>query len=583
MSESGELTVAANGTQDENNTGRMLWVTHYLKLNGTIDLIGESQLLQKRYWAAQVNDSELDAASAGYLERDQQGQGNIYRYNDWSSPVGLIGQPQTTPYAVKDVLWHGLISSDPKQITYIGGYDGINSSPIQIAEYWIYAYKNFSGSYYDWVHLMSTGTMLPAEGFTMKGSHQPIAALYDLQNFVFIGKPHNGDIQLPITTGNSYLTGNPYPSALDADQFINDNLSIADGGNAATTTISGSLYFWDDWEDNTHIYNQAHAGYAIYTKAGGVYAPNYNDTGELGNKRPGQFIPVAQGFFVDGEGAGSTIKFDNDQRVYKTEADPAQSIFFKPSGKDQQKASEINTDDRLKIWIGFNAADNFHREILLTIDERATDAIDIGFDAIMEEALPNDIYWVLGDDKLVIQAIGELTLERVVPIGIKSMGDGPMEIKVDSIANPYPVMEVYLRDNITMDTYDIRNGTFEITLEEGYFNDKYSLVFKSKFTIEEEPVEEEDQGEVLGVVSEEVISELLIFVGEYNELLRIKRPEEMIINKISLFNIIGQQIQVWTANLEEQEIDLPINVDTGVYVVLLETNKGKILKKVIIE
>ena len=179
---------------------------------------------------------------------------------------------------------------------------------------------------------------------------------------------------------------------------------------------------------------------------------------------------------------------------------------------------------------------------------------------------------IIEGDKLAIQAIGELSTDRVVPIGIKSMGDGPMEIKVDSIANPYPGMEVYLRVNSTMDTYDIKNGAFEITLEEGQFNDKYAVVFKPK-----------DEGEVLGEEYEEVISELVIFIGDNNDLLRIKRPEEMIINRISLFNIIGQQIQAWGTNLDASRIDLPINVETGVYVVLLETNKGRILKKVIIK
>jgi hypothetical protein len=75
--------------------------------------------------------------------------------------------------------------------------------------------------------------MNAAEGFTMKGSHQPIVAAYDKENFVFIGKPHNAEIQLPINDGNSYLVGNPYPCALDADDFILDNLD----------STSGVLYF----------------------------------------------------------------------------------------------------------------------------------------------------------------------------------------------------------------------------------------------------------------------------------------------------------------------------------------------------
>ena len=79
------------------------------------------------------------------------------------------------------------------------------------------------------------------------------------------------------------------------------------------------------------------------------------------------------------------------------------------------------------------------------------------------------------------------------------------------------------------------------------------------------------------------INEVLIFIGEYNELLRIRKPGELTINNVSLFNMIGQQIQTWKPSLGINEIDLPIHVDTGVYIVLLESNKGIITKKVIIK
>jgi hypothetical protein len=198
------------------------------------------------------------------------------------------------------------------------------------------------------------------------------------------------------------------------------------------------------------------------------------------------------------------------------------------------------------------------------------------------------MYWILGEDKLIIQAIAALSAERVIPIGIRSKGDGPIEIKVDTIVNPYANMEVYLRDNATMETYDILNRTFSIALEEGEFNEKYSVVFKPKAEIEEvpvieEPLPEEDEGEVLGEVYEAEINELVVFVDDYNELLNIKRPEEMIINKILFFNMIGQQLGAWNTKLGDSQIHLPINVNSGVYVILLETNEGRILKKVIIK
>lgn len=83
ISTAGKLTIAdpVATTPIENNDGQGLWITHYLKLNGTIDLVGESQLVQKRYFPSQFIESMLDVASTGYIERDQQGKRNSFNYN----------------------------------------------------------------------------------------------------------------------------------------------------------------------------------------------------------------------------------------------------------------------------------------------------------------------------------------------------------------------------------------------------------------------------------------------------------------------------------------------------------------------
>ncbi|WP_157514466.1 LamG-like jellyroll fold domain-containing protein, partial [Mangrovimonas sp. TPBH4] len=71
--DTGEITITNTGPQDETNSGHSLWVTNYLKLDGQIDLIGESQLVQKRYNTNQLNESILEPTSSGFIERDQQG------------------------------------------------------------------------------------------------------------------------------------------------------------------------------------------------------------------------------------------------------------------------------------------------------------------------------------------------------------------------------------------------------------------------------------------------------------------------------------------------------------------------------
>ena len=395
----------------------------------------------------------------------------------------------------------------------------------------------------------------------MKGSFTKDEWVSNYQNFVFKGKPHNGDIELPITNGNDYLVGNPYPSALDADQFILDNLDSTTGG----------LEFYEDWsDDETHIQSTASAGYAYYNLSGGVgsgVAVNINNSNESGSKIPSKYVPIGQAFWVVGDGGGM-VKFNNNQRFFVKEDVPSASIFFKGAKSKSNKSNNgigVEPDNRLKLRIGFETSNVKNRQLLLTIDNRATDKIDKGFDARVSTFQDNDLYWLNEGEKLVIQGIGELSRETIVPVGINLKEKGIINIKVDTINNPYEGMEVFIRDNITKDVYDIKNGEFEIELEAGEYNSKYSIVFKPKYDFSEE--------------DEILENNLNVYLNDSD--LTITRISEIGISKVTAFNIIGQQIKSWSGIVDKKEIVIPMNVQAGVYVIVVETNKGNYTKKVI--
>jgi hypothetical protein len=584
--ESGELSIWNPNTpaEDEFNSGHMLWITQYLLLNGSIDLWGESQLLQKKYGiygtgfnvytTYQYYESILDDYSGGFIERDQQGQANRYNYDDWSSPVGLIGEPQTALHSVFDVMKDGQLFNDPQDIIFIQQKDGIFDQPIKISKRWLYAYKNFSNSYSNWLHINDgyAKHLAAGEGYTMKGAMDPDYGGY--QNYVFVGKPHNANVALNLSPANYYLTGNPYPSALDADQFIIDNLD----------STTGVLLLYEDWgDDETHVERKASAGYATYTIAGGVggdqtriKADNINNPGEEGLTFPERYLPVGQAFWVEGSADGGPIKFNNLQRDFVTE-NSAESVYFKES-KVKKKSNSANNivripiiteDTRFKIRLAIETPELLKKQLLLTFDERSSDYLDKGFDGVQSDILENDIYWFNDNNKLKIQAVKDYYKEREVPLGLNLKGNGTIIIKVDSIENPFDGLEIYLRDNLTLETFDILNGAYEIELEAGEYNERYSVVFEPKVEI---PID-----------IEELWEDVLIFINNSDNLLSIRKPEEIVIDKVSLFNVIGQQIRVWNTGLRMNEIDLPINVARGAYLVILESNKGRIFKKVVIK
>ncbi|NLP57043.1 LamG-like jellyroll fold domain-containing protein [Lutibacter sp. B1] len=546
-----ELEVDGNtGT----NTGYSLTVTNYLKLDGVIDLEGESQLIQ-------IEGSVLDDTSSGYIERDQQGEGNRYRYNYWCSPVIQTGTPSGSSFTIASVLKDGTYTNTPKDISFISGYDGAPATaslPIQIANYWLYKFVNrTAGDYSQWLQIGSTGSLNAGEGFTMKGPSDPGPPSPD-QNYVFVGKPNNGDIELNITSGNNYLVGNPYPSALDADQFIDDN-----------TSISGTLYFWEHYGGDSHYLADYEGSYATYTKSGATPAPTPSG---ITPKTPERYIPVGQGFFVYSD-VDDKIKFNNGQRIFVTEANPDNSIFMKEV--TSKKASVVKnknvviTDTRQKIRIGFGASKTGHRQLLLTVDDRTTDLADWGFDGEIYGLLPEDMFWIIDDKKYVIQGLPDLNIDREIPLGIIIDEDGLISIKIDKLENIEESKKLYIKDNLTGETYQINKQSFEIELEAGEYLDRFSLVFQPRLkTLEEIKLE---QG-------------FSIFTHKSQYAVQVKKIIDAEILSINLYNIYGRMVQTWEGDLGGRHLLLPIRkTTTGVYIVQLNTANGTFEKKIIIE
>ena len=93
----------------------------------------------------------------------------------------------------------------------------------------------------------------------------------------FVGLPNNGDKSITgIIADKSYLLGNPYPSAIDADKFLTANKDV----------LNGTLYFW------THNTAMQSANPLNLTLGTGAFAytsndyATYNATGGVGAAPP---------------------------------------------------------------------------------------------------------------------------------------------------------------------------------------------------------------------------------------------------------------------------------------------------------
>src|SRR5690606_12494512 len=130
------------------------------------------------------------------------------------------------------------------------------------------------------------------EGWSMKGSQGGVP-VEERQNYTFKGMPNNGDFSLNMGPNQNYLVGNPFPSAIDANVVLRDNLIVT----------GGVIYCWSHFaKRDSHILKEYEGGYAPYNMSGGA-KPYANDeridnTGAIGDLKPERFIPIAHAFFI---------------------------------------------------------------------------------------------------------------------------------------------------------------------------------------------------------------------------------------------------------------------------------------------
>ena len=483
------LEVVSNELSIENDS--KLEVTHYLKLDGLMDLVGESQLVQ-------TADSDLDVLSTGSLERDQQGTADTFTYNYWSSPVSTINATAINEnYSVQGIMRDGTTPTAPVPFGISGGLNGAAGPPITLSAYWFYKYANQpSATYSAWQYVGPSGTMSPGEGWTMKGPGT--GGVTDDQNYTFIGKPNNSTVAEPVALtvngGNDYLVGNPFPSALDANDFIADN-----------PHLDGTLLFWEHFGGGTHFLSQYQGGYAMYNLSGGTPAmshPLVSQTGS-GTKTPGRYIPVSQGFFVVATSNG-TIDFNNGQRNFVKEG--ASSVFAIADGiaGSNGKAAQTNgsndqpddtiydeEDTRTKLRFGFEAANGLFRQLLLTVDESTTFGYDRGYDGIIKNIQGDDLTWVVDAKNAVIQGAPNLYVNNIFPLQLNVQNAGDIKISLESVVFDDEDLHIILWDQL-QDTYtDLRTETMDINLAAGVYTDRFAVIFK--YNGEEPDGDEDDE------------------------------------------------------------------------------------------
>ena len=541
------------------STGTFLEIADQLQLDGELRLVGSAQLIQTHATTSKVTGS-------GKLFVDQQGTvTTTFRYNYWTSPVKEVGE---TTFSVKNVMKDGTTPTavndfsytppDINFISYSGPYNTLNgdytTSPITIANYWIYSYIN-GLTETGWIQQFETGSFDPAEGYILKG---PGA----VQNYTFVGTPNDGTITSVINPGFSSLMGNPYPSAIDSEAFFTTNDGVVE-----------TLYFWEHTGDSgNHNLGGYIGGYGLINASMGLpgTAPSYDTTGGRGEgityHTPGRYIPVAQGFFIEATDTGGTITFNNGMRAYQKEVGDGvsdnDSFFFK--GKASTPLPVLK--------IGFDYLNNenieLHRQVGVSFKSGNSYKTDNGFDSQAFDVDVSDIYFKFEGNRenFVIAGIQEITDDLEFPIAVKVGTSGTYKFTVDFKKNINRT--VYLTDKVTELKYDLAN-LVELALIPGTYEDRFYISFSPK---------------TLSIDDQVLSQEISVYYNGQSKEVKVLRKSSISINNIEIYNLLGQKVQKWSDfNQNNKEISLSTsNLSTAVYIVKINTDKGKISKKIVI-
>jgi len=515
------------------NSGKTMTITNAVTVS-----VGGSLTFENNASLVQINDAAVNTGDITY--RRITTPIRRYDYTYWSSPVAGFTLGGVSP----NTLWDKFYSFDPDLD--------------------------------DW-KLESSGTVMKkGMGYIIRGPQT-----YSITEVVpypasFVGVPNNGVVSITgIVADESYLLGNPYPSALDADAFLEKNDAVLDG----------TLYFWThntaiqpaiditNGSAGSGIYAYTSDDYASYNRVGGVAAsaisdPDHNDDPSLdAGKKPTGKIASGQGFFASSKVApilGSVVLFNNGMRVGVGDITGVNSQFFKGT-KSSNTAKVI---EKNRIWLNLTNTQGAFKQTLIGYVTNATNGYDNGFDGESFDGNQYiDFYSVNQDMNLVIQGRAlPFDISDKVPLGYKTTIAGTFSISIDQADGLLVNQAVFIKDKDTGLIHNLKEGAYSFITAVGVFNDRFELIYSNNTAKSDiEPIDDNN----------------LVLVSAKEKEIAISSFSESI-QKVLIYDLSGRLIyQKNNLNSKEHVVS---NLGSGqhLFIVKISLSSGKTVSKEII-
>lgn len=345
---------------------------------------------------------------------------------------------------------------------------------------------------------------------------------------IFEGKPSNGNITIQVTEDTYNAIGNPYPSSINANQFILDN------------NLEEPIYFWRKTN------NSNHDSYATYTTAGGVGGIANNNGGAPLFITPNENIASGQGFIVKAN--SSNLIFTNAMRIATDE-----TIFLRNN-------TNIN-----RIWLSLTTANEFICQTMIAYMDNATLGIDTSIDGKYINERETALTSLIEEEEFAIQGRGlPFDATDVVPLGFKTQFAGSHTINLNQFDGLFNSDQtVFLKDNFNTTLQNLKTGSYTFLSEVGSFNSRFEIVYQ----------------DVLKVDQPFLNDSIIIYTGD-NEL--FIHSENNRVTDLEVFDVFGRLL---LAKNDVQANDIVLKIDKSNQLLILKIkleNNTVVSKKVIL-